>query len=513
MIYYVTGDKNKNALDDYNVELVNKDIKPQVSYEDMMKFIKKELRNIEISCLILDVSIMDFTEEKKVQAIVDTFLMLNPESKAVLLLNDRDENEQWIENDEQLVIRNNERMVQRVRDFLEKKDQSPSETETQPFDYIRLHQPICDQDEHLVTAKVDKRVKLEEKIEPNSKITKQKIIKQSMITKEELRKDTIRVGVKKQKGIAWAIEDIKTVDDYLTTHGPEASNQKIVNKKIAEFPIQASEAVQENVSPDALYGKTSIPIKVSEGIPLKKRVSHVQSIKTENVQVENEVNQSKFIELDPESSNADEAVSEGKKVKLRWSCSNIGIAVIGTERKVGTTWTAILLANYFSEKGAKVAYSEANNHLHLQSLAKEFSFGEEDGYYTSNSIHFYGDYAIDLSAGMNFIIYDMGFLGNDEGVIARRINSKLISHILIVSGIREYEQVALDELLGLLGGRELHLLFNYTEKDKVAKYAENHRNMAKTIINVPYMHQIDHAGEWPEEFIEQFQQYLNRIEG
>ena len=53
---------------------------------------------------------------------------------------------------------------------------------------------------------------------------------------------------------------------------------------------------------------------------------------------------------------------------LTFLCKDIKIAVVGVERRAGTTTVAFNLTNFLSQAGADISYVEANTHGHLSTL-------------------------------------------------------------------------------------------------------------------------------------------------
>lgn len=85
MLFFLTSEKNQDKFDFLKEEyIVNKDIKNEFNQETFLKYIKKEIRNIHMDYLIIDMNVFD-TEEVKIQECLDSFFLLNPDSKIIIM--------------------------------------------------------------------------------------------------------------------------------------------------------------------------------------------------------------------------------------------------------------------------------------------------------------------------------------------------------------------------------------------------------------------------------------------
>lgn len=94
--------------------------------------------------------------------------------------------------------------------------------------------------------------------------------------------------------------------------------------------------------------------------------------------------------------------------QAQWQANNIKIAVAGTQRRCGTTVTAINLAFYLAAQGASVCYVEDNINRHLRMMLKIYEAKAVKEHYTVGGVDFY--YSDDLDRSYHFIIYDCGAL-------------------------------------------------------------------------------------------------------
>ncbi len=94
------------------------------------------------------------------------------------------------------------------------------------------------------------------------------------------------------------------------------------------------------------------------------------------------------------------------KEKYKFKCKNVTIAFIGSQRRAGTTLTAINLANWLAAVGARVSYVESNSNLHLQWIVNLYSMEPVGNTYRMFDVDYYMTKEIDRD--YNFIIYDCG---------------------------------------------------------------------------------------------------------
>lgn len=92
--------------------------------------------------------------------------------------------------------------------------------------------------------------------------------------------------------------------------------------------------------------------------------------------------------------------------KYVFTSENIEIAVFGSQSRIGTTTTAIGLANWLSSVGAKVCYVEANETKCLSYLIEAYEMSKEGNCYVFDGVY-YGNEKTD-NVEFNFIIYDFG---------------------------------------------------------------------------------------------------------
>lgn len=100
-----------------------------------------------------------------------------------------------------------------------------------------------------------------------------------------------------------------------------------------------------------------------------------------------------------------------KELKKEFDDKNIKIIVSGAINRIGTTTTAMNLAAFLSELGAKVSYTEGNGSNHLSSIHSHFFFNNliTNDYFTDGKVDYYFQGNIPTD-NYNFNIIDIGVL-------------------------------------------------------------------------------------------------------
>lgn len=204
-------------------------------------------------------------------------------------------------------------------------------------------------------------------------------------------------------------------------------------------------------------GDIDMKVKTNEGMPLRERCMILQR---------------------------KDAASPKKLTCLNnvWTCSNVIIAVVGTQRRTGTTTTAIRLCNYLDACGAKVCYSEAvlDGNKHLESIAEEFGFQVLADGYRKENIMFFLESQYDTESGYNFIILDLGAVDERSKWISAVLEQIADEVIVVSSGSRKYEVDCLKQSIEALSGLTIRInivlnLVNENELEKFLEYQENER--------------------------------------
>lgn len=102
-------------------------------------------------------------------------------------------------------------------------------------------------------------------------------------------------------------------------------------------------------------------------------------------------------------------IDTGDTSKFRFKGKNIKIVVAGVMHRIGTTTTAMNLANYLAGIGAKVCYVENNTSGHLRAIAMFYDeLVDKGNYYKFKGVRYYNHQRIDQA--YDFIVHDLGVL-------------------------------------------------------------------------------------------------------
>jgi hypothetical protein len=86
MFFYITEEANEKKFDFLQENFIlNKEIKKNMNYDSFMKFLKKEVRNLKVKSLILDLNCFQIDDFMDLKDAFDSFYLLYPESQIILL--------------------------------------------------------------------------------------------------------------------------------------------------------------------------------------------------------------------------------------------------------------------------------------------------------------------------------------------------------------------------------------------------------------------------------------------
>ena len=559
MLFYIVSEGNQGCLDSLRESyIMNKEIKAGMSQDAFMKYIKKDLRNLEIDILIIDIRIFDLNEELDLCDAADAFFLLNPESKIIILPSDNEYEEQLYEplgQYQQLyIIRDKEMPAIEVNHIISEK----AEMEEERADIEKRTEDICDQSN---VQKQKKKTNLKEAEDVREKKEKAIIQKQRYIREQEeeaalqeqkyvqekKKEPTLQkqrdVKEQKEKVTLLENEDIQEQKNTILQERRdvqklkkevELSEQRDVQGKKVESTLQnQSDALSTDTdiklskplisitSVDQIYSKAAAPVKVSEGLPLKKRVrnSIIKETAGEPLEKKQRISEkaSAITEIQAHPDKEDEIVTskistdksdpEAAPVAMKpWSNTNVMIGIVGTERKAGTTTAAFHLANYLNNLGASVTYTETNLHNHLSDIAEAYHYEWKDDHYTHNGITYYLNTAFDTDARANFILFDLGCMMENKKWILKSIRESMME-IIVISGSKPYELHALRDTLDTVQDKKINLLLNYVSKDDKAKLFHTYSKQVKRLASLSYEPDLNKPGDWPETFIELFYKY------
>jgi hypothetical protein len=468
MIFYLSGEEHKDNFEKIkDREVLTIEIRANLIKDEVIRFIKRDLRNIKIKCLMIDSQILDINHNSYavLKEILEVFFVLNPDSRCILYTSG--DHRQLAEEFEGLllVLCYQDVDVDMVLDFINGK----AINNLIPRDNA--------EDSREVEPIVINTVSKEDRPKGTMKKNRDKRVKQTTASNQDTEEIITHTETAAQK-------DENEIPD----------GERTVIEQIPSADVM----YMTKTDPAQLYSLASKPNKISEGLSIKKRIQKAKDEKMALKSMDNNV-----VDINRYAAGYKD---QAKQYQGKWSCSNIIIGVIGTERKVGATTACLKLALQLSNAGATVSYSEANSHNHLEVLAREFKLQAFENHYMFHSIQMYRDAAFDVDAGMNFILLDLGcMIDNDQKI--SRIIQELVDHVIVVSGKRGHEQKALLYTLSLLPEKEVSILFNYVREEEVIGLASKYKDLAVKVSYIPYHPDFDQSGSWEEDYLSIFDKY------
>lgn len=98
--------------------------------------------------------------------------------------------------------------------------------------------------------------------------------------------------------------------------------------------------------------------------------------------------------------------------QYRFDCTNITIAIAGSDRRTGVTTTAFNLVCWINSHGGTACYVEANTSKHLAHIVQLFQPEQDRNAYILEQMDFY--FTKELNKDYNFIVIDCGVLGEKQ---------------------------------------------------------------------------------------------------
>lgn len=245
---------------------------------------------------------------------------------------------------------------------------------------------------------------------------------------------------------------------------PLIEDADIKGQEEEEIETSIKETVGKNsprrIHPDAVFQKASTPIKVAE-------------------------KQEKIINHDkPNIIRLEELYHLKHTPSARWKCNNVMIGLIGVDRRVGTTTAAIRLANMLHKEGAKISYVEANDHGHLEKIAKQYEFVPVESYYLKGGVSYFIN---SYDTTTNFNIYDLGCI-SENGERITKLDG-IFHKVFLVSGSKAYELDSLHKAMNIMKASNVGLIFNLPgeeSKNLIRLYKEE----------VSFLTELQYAPSW-----------------
>lgn len=155
------------------------------------------------------------------------------------------------------------------------------------------------------------------------------------------------------------------------------------------------------------------------------------------------------------------------KTEIKKTVNKVMIGFAGSQRRIGTTHNALVLANWLRKKGYMVALAELNSHGAYLEMAENMDLRIlEDGYFTYNGVDFYpnvdeGKLATILGKAYNFIITDFGTFKECDRVSFNKSDVRII-----IAGAKAWEMPSVKNLFAQVGEvdtlKRYHYCFNLT---------------------------------------------------
>ncbi|GKX31364.1 hypothetical protein SH1V18_38440 [Vallitalea longa] len=146
---------------------------------------------------------------------------------------------------------------------------------------------------------------------------------------------------------------------------------------------------------------------------------------------------------------------------------NVKIAVAGVMHRIGTTTTAINLANYLASIGAKVCYVENNKSGHLKMLSKFYKeLINKNNYLEYKGVKYYENNQ-NIESDNDFIIYDMGEITYKNTVA---FSNDTVN--ILCAGIKPYELKMLYKISKLILDIDVQIVLSFVsnrDKNKTEK--------------------------------------------
>ncbi len=149
------------------------------------------------------------------------------------------------------------------------------------------------------------------------------------------------------------------------------------------------------------------------------------------------------------------------------------IVIAGVMPRVGTTTTALNIASYLTNIGARVSYTEANKQGHLKAIRNVLFPNSpiKGNYFTGAGIDYFFNFNIPNDS-YDFNVLDLGVLVDANVNVFNRIGDVKV----LCAGNKPYEIKALEGALKKLTKTDYHVLLPQGEVMNINKYLPNHEH-------------------------------------
>lgn len=160
-------------------------------------------------------------------------------------------------------------------------------------------------------------------------------------------------------------------------------------------------------------------------------------------------------------------IDTGYTRKFNFKGQNIKIVVAGVMHRIGTTTTAMNLANYLAGIGAKVCYVEKNKSGHMKMMSMFYNeLSNKDNIIEYKGVRYYSN-GQKIESDYHFIIYDIGKLTDKNIGIFKNNNNNILC-----AGAKPYEVKMLYKIAEMIFDIEMDIVFSltsYRERNKMEK--------------------------------------------
>ncbi len=164
---------------------------------------------------------------------------------------------------------------------------------------------------------------------------------------------------------------------------------------------------------------------------------------------------------------------EAQGEHYRFTAESVRIAMVGSQRRIGTTTAALGFAAWLGSVGASAAYVEKNGSGNIPYLRDAYEMDEEAGGFRLERI-WYGEQA--PGAGFHFLIEDCGTMDMETEA----------DILLLVCGTKPYEIVHTMNLLEKYGTKEAFIVCPFVEKSLRDTYEAALRTDCHRVLFLEY---------------------------
>lgn len=178
-------------------------------------------------------------------------------------------------------------------------------------------------------------------------------------------------------------------------------------KAIASFQIMNEARIivlAEGLQTESLFAKELIHSGVTDLVTAQE----IEDIQSEILECLSDNGMQRY-KMSPSPAQSNNELSLPQHEQYRFTCTNITIAIAGSDRRTGVTTTAFNLVCWINSHGGSACYVEANTSKHLAHIVQLFQPEQDRNAYVLEQMDFY--FTKELNKDYNFIVIDCGVLG------------------------------------------------------------------------------------------------------